>query len=104
MDKVDENNIEFLNTIGPSLKKSFNLAAYVNKSETLQQLVKLNVDLSKIDKNVDLASFVLKCDFDADIQPLLLFLLDCGIDIHDVGSILTKNPFLITVCFFLNLF
>lgn len=101
---MDENNIEFLNTIAPSLKKSFNLAAYVNKSETLKQLVKLNVDLSKMEKNVDLASFVLKCDFDADIQPLLLFLLDCGIDIHDVGTILTKNPFLFTVSFLKKLF
>jgi len=44
LDPVNEENIEILNTIRPSIKKSFNLAAYVNSSETLQQLLKLQVN------------------------------------------------------------
>lgn len=97
LDKIHAQNIDFLNEIGPSLKKSFNLAAYVNSSETLQQLLHLGVDLSKIEKDNALASFIVRCDFKTDIQPLLLKLLDQGLDISMVGTVLNKNPYLITM-------
>lgn len=97
MDILDESNIDFVNDVGPTLKQSFNLAAYVNSSETLQKLVQLNVDLSKIDKHTDLASYIVKCDFEKVIQPFIMLLIDNGVDIADVGTILNQNPFLLTV-------
>lgn len=97
LDPVDESSIEFVNQISPALRKSFNLAAYVNVSETLQKLIQLNVDLSKIDKHTDLATYIVKCDFKKDIEPFVLFLLENKIEIANVGEILNQNPFLLTV-------
>lgn len=90
--------MEIINHIRPTLKKSFNLAAYVNVSDTLQQLLKLNVDLSKIDKYNNLASYIVRADFKADIEPYILFFLDNGVDIADVGDVLNRGPFLLMVC------
>lgn len=101
LDTLNADNVELLNEIRPNLKKSFNLAAYVNVSETLQQLVKLNVDLSLIEKDDKLASFIVRCDFEQDIQPLLRFLLDNGLNINQMGEVLTSNPYLFTVNFHL---
>ncbi|KAH7641594.1 mterf domain-containing protein 1 [Dermatophagoides farinae] len=97
LDTINDDNVQFLNEIRPVLKKSFNLAAYVNVSDTLQQLVKLKVDLSIIEKDDKLASFIVRCDFEKDIQPLLMFLLDNGLDISQVGDVLTLNPYLFTI-------
>ncbi|OTF76889.1 mTERF domain-containing protein 1, mitochondrial-like protein [Euroglyphus maynei] len=97
LDKINDDNVEFLNEIRPSLKKSFNLAAYANVSDTLQQLVKLNVNLSTIEKDLKLASFIVRCDFEKDIQPLLMFLMDNGLNISQVGDVLTLNPYLFTI-------
>lgn len=94
---MSSKNIDLINQISPSMKKSFNLAAYVNKSKTLQELVKLNTDISKFDKHVDLASYIVKCDFDESIKPRIMLLVNNGVNISDVGFMLTKNPFILTV-------
>lgn len=74
------------------LKPTFNLAAYVNKSETLQQLIHLGVDLSKIEKRKGLGDFVLRLDFNKDVKEHLTFLHDVGVPSDELGSFLTKNP------------
>lgn len=80
------------------MKKSFNLAAYVNQSETLQNLLKLDVDLSAIEKNVDLASYLMQCDFRTQIQPHIEFLVKkVRLPLDQVGVVINKNPFLFTV-------
>jgi len=73
-------------------KKSFNLAAYVNESETLSNLVKLGVDLSKIDEDVENAEYLVKLNFETGVQPYLLFLHKMGVSDGDVGSCITRNP------------
>lgn len=84
--------------IRPSLKRSFNLAAYVNVSETLQQLLKLQVDLSRLDRHHQLASHVVRADFEADIQPYILWLVrEGGVAVADVGAVLNRNPFILMV-------
>ena len=56
----------------PSIpKKSFSLTPYVNKSETLSNLVKLGVDLSIIETNADVANYIVKADFDRGYSTLL---------------------------------
>ena len=73
---------------------------YSNKSFLILLVVaKLKVDLSIIEKDDKLASFIVRCDFEKDIQPLLMFLLDNGLDISQVGDVLTLNPYLFTVNF-----
>lgn len=70
---------------------SFTLREYVDHSETLQKLVLLGVDLSKIEKHPDAANCLLRMDFEEDIKPVLLFLKDLGIEDNQLGPFLTKN-------------
>ncbi|XP_058131740.1 transcription termination factor 3, mitochondrial isoform X2 [Dasypus novemcinctus] len=70
---------------------SFTLRDYVDHSETLQKLILLGVDLSKIEKHPDAANLLLRLDFEKDIKKLLLFLKDVGIEDDQLGTFLTKN-------------
>lgn len=70
---------------------SVTLRDYVDHSETLQKLVLLGVDLSKIEKHPDAANCLLRMDFEKDIKQILLFLIDLGIEHNQLGPFLTKN-------------
>ncbi|XP_037674661.1 transcription termination factor 3, mitochondrial-like [Choloepus didactylus] len=70
---------------------SFTLRDYVDHSETLQKLVLLGVDLSKIEKHSDAANHLLRLDFEKDFKKILLFLKDLGIEDNQLGAFLTKN-------------
>lgn len=75
----------------PMLRPTFNLAAYVQKSETLQQLLQLGVDLEYLDRK-NCGEFIAKLDFKRDIEPHLLVLTqNIGIPIDEMGRYLTKN-------------
>ncbi|XP_052016531.1 transcription termination factor 3, mitochondrial [Apodemus sylvaticus] len=69
---------------------SFTLADYIDHSETLQKLVQLGVDLSKIEKHPDVANLLLRLDFEKDIKQILLFLKDLGLEDNQLGPFLTK--------------
>ncbi|XP_077989839.1 transcription termination factor 3, mitochondrial-like [Glandiceps talaboti] len=73
------------------------LAAYVDQSETLSKLVKLGVNLSEVDKRGSFKDYLVKLDFERDIQGNILFLHDIGIKDESLGKLLTKNPFLLAV-------
>lgn len=76
----------------PMLRPTYNLAAYVQKSETLQQLVKLGVDLSQLDE-LRVGQFIVNLDFKADIEPYIVYLTkDVGIAFDELGKFFTKNP------------
>lgn len=76
----------------PMLRPTFNLAAYVSKSETLQQFLKLGVNLSRWDK-LNVGRSIAKFDFKQHIEPFILLLTkDVGIPVDELGSLLTKNP------------
>jgi mTERF len=82
-----------LSSCTPALPvKSFNLAAYVNESVTLSNLVKLGVDLSKLEGNSMVADRVVKMDFEDDVKPVLLFLHRIGIADKEVGNCISKHP------------
>lgn len=70
---------------------SFTLQDYVDHSDTLQKLVLLGVDLSKIEKHPDAANLLLRLDFEKDIKQILLFLKDLGLEDNQLGAFLTKN-------------
>ncbi|KAF2899919.1 hypothetical protein ILUMI_06258 [Ignelater luminosus] len=85
---------EDISHIAPYLQPSFNFAAYVNKSETLQQLVKLGVDLHKLEKKVKVPPYILKLDFEKDIKNHVIFLSDLGVANEELGNFISKNPFI----------
>jgi len=84
--------------IVPALpKKSFSLAAYVNESKTLWNLVMLGVNLSKIEEgDISLAEQLVKLDFERDVKPILLLLHHCGVKECDIGECITRSPGLLT--------
>lgn len=80
----------------PMLRPTFNLAAYVRKSETLQQFIKLGVDLTRWDL-LNCGEFIAKLDFKQYIEPYILLLTkDIGIPIDQLGKLFTKNPRIFT--------
>lgn len=84
---------EDISYIGPYVRPTFNFAAYINKSETLQNLVKLGVDLHKIEKKKDAPEYIMKLNFE-DLKPHMFFLNDIGVTTDLIGDYLTKNPFI----------
>jgi mTERF domain-containing protein, mitochondrial len=71
---------------------SFNLAAYANNSELLQNFMNLGVNLSKIESRRGLGEFILRLDWERDVKNHLLFLKDLGVPPEAYGALLTKNP------------
>ncbi|VVC24613.1 Transcription termination factor, mitochondrial/chloroplastic [Cinara cedri] len=89
-----EPNVTNVSTISPALRPTFNLAAYVNESYSLQQLVKLGVELYKFDSNPKIMETILKLDFERDMKPYIRFIHDIGVPTEEMGKFFTKNPLL----------
>lgn len=83
-----------LSDLSPYIKPTFNFAAYINKSDTLQKLVKLGVDLSRIEKKKEAPELILKLDFEKDMKQYIFFLHNLGVEADKLGWYLTKNPFI----------
>ncbi|KAJ8953981.1 hypothetical protein NQ314_007174 [Rhamnusium bicolor] len=85
---------EDISHVSTYLKPTFNFAAYINKSETLQELLKLGVHLYKLEKNEEIVQFILGLKFE-NIKDHILFLNDLGIETEKIGEYLTKNPLIL---------
>ena len=86
---------EFVKTIYPDPQVTFNLAPFVDQSYSLRQLVKLGVDLSKLEENRAVAEKLLQIDFDKTVKPVITFLTDNGVHPDNLGHFLTENPFIL---------
>uniref|UniRef100_A0A8D0H2I0 Transcription termination factor 3, mitochondrial n=1 Tax=Sphenodon punctatus TaxID=8508 RepID=A0A8D0H2I0_SPHPU len=75
--------------------ESFTLRDYVDRSETLSRLVLLGVDLSKVEKLRNAGQLLVKLNFEEEIRKTLLFLKDVGIEDNQLGTFLTKNPYIL---------
>lgn len=93
----DEGELIDAHTLPPKriVQPVYNLAALVNKSETLTSLVKLGVDLSVVEQDRDASNLLLHLDFERDVQPVLFYLHDIGIASSDLGKILTSNSMIL---------
>lgn len=83
-----------LSELAPNHSQSFNLAAYVNNSDTLQKLMMLNVNLAKIEKKPYVVEKILKLDFERDIKNHFFFLKDY-VENESIGNFITKNPLIL---------
>ncbi|NXD06653.1 MTEF3 factor, partial [Nothocercus nigrocapillus] len=76
--------------------QSSTLRDYVDHSETLTKLVHLGIfDLSQVEKRQKAGQLLLTLDFEKDIRKVLLFLKDVGVEDNQLGSFLTKNPYIL---------
>lgn len=92
---VLEECTEDISHVAPYLKPTFNFAAYVNKSETLQQLLHLGVDLHKLERKPDIMLFILGLKFDKDVKKYVTFLHDNGLSVDEIAYVFTKNPLIL---------
>ncbi|KAI4465601.1 cgi-12 protein-related [Holotrichia oblita] len=86
---------EDISHIAPYLRPTFNFAAYINRSETLQQLLKLGVNFHKLEQKRNVPTFIMGLDFEKDIKNHVLFFLDRGLQTVDIANIITRNPFIL---------
>lgn len=76
----------------PMVRPTFTLAHYVQKSETLQQLLKLGVSLHKWDE-MGVGQLIANLDFKQDVEPYILFFTrEVGLPLNEVSQIFTHNP------------
>lgn len=90
LDKCTEN----LSYVGPYLEPTATFAKYANESLTVRELVKLGVNLAKIEKIRGAVPAILSLDFHKRIAPYIQFLHDIGIPADNMGHFITKNPYL----------
>ncbi|PIK37845.1 putative transcription termination factor 3, mitochondrial-like [Apostichopus japonicus] len=76
----------------PLPSHTYTLASYVEHSVTLQKLVELGVDLSKVEKKEGIPTELLKMDFETDIQEKLIYLNSIGVAGEKLGRFVTRNP------------
>ncbi|KAK3088462.1 hypothetical protein FSP39_019485 [Pinctada imbricata] len=88
--RVDDSPVLYTNL--PSVSDSF--VPYVDSSPTLSELVKLGVNLHIVTRKQNVINYLIKLNFEEDIKPHLLFLKDLGVQDHEIGLLLTKNPYL----------
>ncbi|XP_075069939.1 transcription termination factor 3, mitochondrial [Mixophyes fleayi] len=96
LDVITEEEAALIDPYIPIPPDSVTLRDYVDHSETLQKLVVLGVDLSKLEKRPNVGTFLLKLDFEKDISKILFFLKDVGLEDSQLGPFLTKNPFILS--------
>ncbi|KAG7500418.1 transcription termination factor 3, mitochondrial [Solea senegalensis] len=75
---------------------STSLRDYIDKSETLSNLVQLGVNLWKLEQRPNVGSMLLRLNYKTDVAPRLLFLKDIGVEDSRLGFIITHNPYILT--------
>lgn len=90
---IDSEAIQYLQDLNPPMKRSYNLASYVNHSRTLQELLKLEVSLFDIENtNYEAAKSLLSLDFDRDCVAHIKFLVDNGLKKRNLGRFISEFP------------
>ncbi|MFH4980700.1 hypothetical protein AB6A40_007409 [Gnathostoma spinigerum] len=72
---------------------SRSLVQYANHLPVLQNLVILGVDLFEIDSTTMLGKALVRLDWERDVRPKLEWLIKLGLNLQELGSYLTRNPF-----------
>jgi len=84
-------DLQHLDDIIRPLPPTFDVAAYANRSSTLQRLAVLGVQLSFLNKKLSWLGRLLKLDWDQHIVPKLRFLEQLGLDREQTAHLLTHN-------------
>lgn len=99
VDKIDpfgpvlDEQRSFVDNISPPLKRSYNLASYVNSSKTLQELIKAGVSLYDIENlKPNAANHLLQLDYERDCVKYMKFLTDSGLKPANIGRFISEFP------------
>lgn len=88
---------DLLDSMIPETGNSFNVAAFVNRCPTLQQLVDLGVDLSIVEKDYEATNYLIRLDFGRHVRDHIQALVDVGVRPRDLGHFITHNPMIFAV-------
>lgn len=67
---------------------------YINESEVLQELLKLNVNLYKVEKVKEAFDFILQRKFDR-IREHIILLKEFNLEDDEIGKLITTNPLIL---------
>ena len=81
----------FIKSIQPELPPTFNLATYANHLDIIKHLVKLGVNIQRLERDREVAKYLITLDFEKHVMPYLHFLVRCGLRRDDLGNFLTEN-------------
>lgn len=95
--KALDPSTEDLSDLGTNPVPSFNIASFADKNPTIQEFVKLGVELWKVEKKAEIAKKLVSLDFEKDVKPYIQFLHDSGVPANELGAFITKNPFIFNV-------
>lgn len=87
-----DRNTEDLSHLGTEPGISYNIASFAEKSKTVQELIKLGVQLWKFDKDLDIVKMIVNLNFEKDVKPYIQFLHDTGIPADQLGAFISKFP------------
>lgn len=79
-----------------SFLQTYTLSPLVNDSELLRNLVDVGVKLSRLESRHNVADWLLKLNWDADVKPRLRFLTEtCNVPLTELGDFLSGNPWIL---------
>lgn len=87
---VQPSNEDF-SVFGKNKGNSFNLAPYANDSKVIQEMIKLGVNLHKVEKKYGAFYVILELDYEKHFKPHINFLCDY-VDPSKLGEYITKHP------------
>lgn len=71
---------------------AYNLAYFVNDNVVLQKFIEMGVAIQHWDLNREICEFILKLNYERDVQPVLIFLHDIGLKSEDYPYVIYKCP------------
>ena len=72
---------------------AYTLAYFVNESIVLQKFIEMGIEIQHWDEDREICEFILKLNFQRDVEPYLIFLHDLGLKIENSAFVILKNPF-----------
>lgn len=94
--RVSSFDADFLNTIGPGIRPTYNIAALADTCEVIQKLIDLGVELHRLDRKQGITEKLIQLDWRNQCEPKISFLVhDAGLLPENLSRVLGKNPSLL---------
>lgn len=76
----------------PVATETCSIVSLINKSDFLRKMVKLGVSVHHWDKSKYINSWIMNVNFERDVQPIIHFLVNNGVQPESLGQFFTRNP------------
>ncbi|XP_003744272.1 transcription termination factor 3, mitochondrial [Galendromus occidentalis] len=84
---------DFLDSLGPGMMPTYNVAALADKNEVIRNLVGMGVSVAHWDEKPDVFKTMVKLNWHEDCVPRIEFLVkECGLGNEELARVLRRNP------------